>query len=153
MFTLLRTFFPSLNKDTHAFASSAACAPVVLTLRFASGSPPRCGASSFPQRALRPAGGPNSPGSRCFGFPGGGAPTRRGLGAQPQAYFGSFCTHKRNATAASRADYAFAKGSAPPPGDHKLAPNSHNKSQLHFPNKTHHLSNSHPVFSHFVNLP
>ena len=43
-----------------------------------------------------------APGSRCFGFPGGGAPTRRGLGAQPQAYFGSFCTHKRNAPAASR---------------------------------------------------
>ena len=43
MFTLLRTFFPSLSKDTHAFASSAACAPVVLTLRFASEpSPLRC---------------------------------------------------------------------------------------------------------------
>ena len=50
-------------------------------------------------------------------------------------------------------NYAFAKGPAPPPGAHKLALNSHNISQLHFPNKTHHLSNSHPVFSHFVNLP
>ena len=29
-------------------------------------------------------------------------PGDRGLGAQPQAYFGSFCTHKRNAPAASR---------------------------------------------------
>ena len=38
-----------------------------------------------------------------------GVPTRRGLGAQPQAYFGSFCTHKRNITAASRTDYAFVK--------------------------------------------
>jgi len=53
MFTLLRTFFPSLNKDTHAFASDATCAPVVLTLRFASGSPPRYGASSFPCKVLR----------------------------------------------------------------------------------------------------
>ena len=46
--------FHSISKDTHAFASSAACAPVVLTLRFASGSPPRCGASSFPCKVLRP---------------------------------------------------------------------------------------------------
>ena len=44
----MRTFFPSLNKDTHAFASSAGCAPVVLTLRFASGSPPRCGRARLP---------------------------------------------------------------------------------------------------------
>ena len=32
----------------------------------------------------------------------------------------SFCTHKRNATAASRTDYAFAKGPAPPLGDRQL---------------------------------
>ena len=58
MFILLRTMFPSLNKDTHAFASDAVPAPVVLTLRFASGSPPRCGASSFPRKVLRPLQGP-----------------------------------------------------------------------------------------------
>ena len=45
---------PSLDKDTHTFASDATSAPVVLTLRFASGSPPRCGASSFPSKVLRP---------------------------------------------------------------------------------------------------
>ena len=58
-----------------------------------------------------------------------------------------------NAPAANRTGYAFAKGPAPPPGAHKLALNSHNKSQLHFPNKTHHLSNYHPAFPYFVNLP
>ena len=55
-------------------------------------------------------------------FPGGGAPTRRGLGAQPQAYFGSFCTHKRNAPAASRTGFAPCKINAMPLGDHKLSP-------------------------------
>ena len=45
---------PSLDKDTHTFASDATSAPVVLTLRFASGRHPRCGASSFPRKVLRP---------------------------------------------------------------------------------------------------
>ena len=39
-------------------------------------------------------------------------------GAQPA----TTRTHKRNASAASGANYAFAKGSAPPTGDHKLIP-------------------------------
>ena len=78
---------------------------------------------------------------------------QRGKPGSPLPCFASFCRSKRKAPAASGDNYAFAKGPAPPPGAHKLALNSHNKSQLHFPNKTHHLSNSHPVFSHFVNLP
>ena len=78
---------------------------------------------------------------------------QRGKLGSPLPCFASFCRSKRKAPAASGDNYAFAKGPAPPPGAHKLALNSHNKSQLHFPNKTHHLSNSHPVFPHFVNLP
>ena len=78
---------------------------------------------------------------------------QRGKPGSPLPCFASFCRSKRKAPAASGDNYAFAKGSAPPPGAHKLALNSHNKSQLHFPNKTHHLSDSHPVFPHFVNLP
>ena len=78
---------------------------------------------------------------------------QRGKPGSPLPCFASFCRSKRKAPAASGANYAFAKGPAPPPGDHKLALNSHNKSKLRFPNKTHHLSNSHPVFPHFVNLP
>ena len=46
---------PSLDKDTHAFTSDATSALVVLTL---TGSPPRCGASSFPHKVLRPCGDP-----------------------------------------------------------------------------------------------
>ena len=49
-----------------------------------------------------------------------GVPTRRGLGAQPQAYFGSFCTHKRNAPAASRTGFAPCIFSATPTGDLKF---------------------------------
>ena len=45
-----------------------------------------------------------------------------GLGAQPQACFGSFYTSKRNAPAASRTGFAPCKISAPPLGGHKLAP-------------------------------
>ena len=78
---------------------------------------------------------------------------QRGKPGSPLPCFASFCRSKRKAPAASGDNYAFAKGPAPPPGDHKLALNSHNKSQLLFPNKTHHLSGSHPVFPHFVNLP
>ena len=78
---------------------------------------------------------------------------QRGKLGSPLPCFASFCRSKRKAPAASGANYAFAKDSATPLGAHKLALNSHNKSQLHFPNKTHHLSNSHPVFPHFVNLP
>ena len=51
---------PSLDKDTHTFASDATSAPVVLTLRFASGRHPRCGASSFPRKVLRPCRGPEA---------------------------------------------------------------------------------------------
>ena len=36
--------------------------------------------------------------------------------------FASFCRSKRKAPAASGANYAFAKGSTPPIGDHKLSP-------------------------------
>ena len=43
--------------------------------------------------------------------------------------------------------------SAPPPGDHQSALNSHNKSQSHSPNKIHYLCDLRPVFPHFVNLP
>ena len=32
-------------------------------------------------------------------------------------------------------------------------PNSHNKSQLHFPSKIHYLCNLHPISSHNVNFP
>ena len=64
---------PSLDKDTHTFASDATSAPVVLTLRFASGSPPRCGASSFPHKVLRPCGAPIIR----------GVPTRRVFRAEP----------------------------------------------------------------------
>ena len=78
---------------------------------------------------------------------------QRGKPGSPLPCFASFCRSKRKAPAASGDNYAFAKGPAPPPGDHKLALNSHNKSQLRFPNKTHHLSNSHPIFPYFVNLP
>ena len=77
----------------------------------------------------------------------------RGKPGSPLPCFASFCRSKRKAPAASGDNYAFAKGPTPPPGAHKLTLNSHNKSQLHFPNKTHHLSDSHPVFPHFVNLP
>ena len=78
---------------------------------------------------------------------------QRGKLGSPLPCFASFCSCKRKAPAASGDNYAFAKGPTPPPGAHKLTLNSHNKSQLHFPNKTHHLSDSHPVFPHFVNLP
>ena len=40
-------------------ASGATFALVGLTLRFAPGSPPRCGASSFPHKVLRPCGDPD----------------------------------------------------------------------------------------------
>ena len=43
--------------------------------------------------------------------------------------------------------------SAPPPGDHQSALNSHNKSQPHLPSKIHHLCKLDPTFTHFVNLP
>ena len=36
--------------------------------------------------------------------------------------FASFCRSKRKAPAASGVNYAFAKGSTPPIGDHKLSP-------------------------------
>ena len=90
-------------------------------------------------------------------------------------------TSKRNASAASGAHHAFAKDSAPPlgekklsavnpsgsfhspppftqgrlspPGAHKPALKSHNKSQLHLPNKIHHLCKFRPTFSYIVNLP
>ncbi|MFR7790434.1 MAG: hypothetical protein ACLU21_09785, partial [Angelakisella sp.] len=39
--------------------------------------------------------------------------------------------HKRNATAASRTDYAFAKGSATPIGEKKLLPFAGNPSVSH----------------------
>ena len=72
----------------------------------------------FPSGPCVPPGAPIL--RECVAFPGGGAPTRRGLGAQPQAYFGSFCTHKRNAPAASRTGFAPCKINAPPLGDHNL---------------------------------
>ena len=40
----------------------------------------------------------------------------------------------------------------PPPGDHKPALNSHNKSQFLFPNKAHYLCNSHPSIPNPVNF-
>ena len=42
---------------------------------------------------------------------------------------------------------------APPPGAHKPALNSHNKSQFLFPNKAHYLYNSRPISSQNVNFP
>ena len=39
-------------------ASGATSAYVVLTLRYTTGSPPRCGAPSFPHKVLRPCGAP-----------------------------------------------------------------------------------------------
>ena len=41
----------------------------------------------------------------------------------------------------------------PPPGAHKPALNSHNKSQFLFPNKAHYLYNSRPISSQNVNFP
>ena len=47
---------------------------------------------------------------------------QRGKPGSPLPCFASFCRSKRKAPAASGANYAFAKGSAPPIGDHKLSP-------------------------------
>ena len=44
----------------------------------------------------------------------------RGKPGPPCPYFGSFCTHKRNAPAASRTGFAPCKINAPPLGDHNL---------------------------------
>jgi len=44
----------------------------------------------------------------------------RGKPGPPWPYFGSFCTHKRNAPAASRTGFAPCKINAPPLGDHNL---------------------------------
>ena len=44
----------------------------------------------------------------------------RGKPGPPGPYFGSFCTHKRNAPAASRTGFAPCKINAPPLGDHNL---------------------------------
>ena len=46
----------------------------------------------------------------------------RGKPGSPLPCFASFCRSKRKAPAASGANYAFAKGSVTPTGDHKLAP-------------------------------
>ena len=45
---------------------------------------------------------------------------QRGKPGSPLPCFASFCRSKRKATAASRTDYAFAKGSAMPIGEVKL---------------------------------
>ena len=45
------------------------------------------------------------------------------------------------------------KSRPPPPGAHKPALNSHNKSQFLFPNKAHYLYNSRPISSQNVNFP
>ena len=47
---------------------------------------------------------------------------QRGKLGSPLPCFASFCRSKRKAPAASGANYAFAKGSTPPIGDHKLSP-------------------------------
>ena len=47
---------------------------------------------------------------------------QRGKLGSPLPCFASFCRSKRNATAASRADYAFAKGPAPPAGEMRICP-------------------------------
>ena len=47
----------------------------------------------------------------------------RGKPGPPLPCFASFCRSKRKAPAASGANYAFAKGSAPPTGDYKFAVN------------------------------
>ena len=49
---------------------------------------------------------------------------QRGKLGSPLPCFASFCRSKRKAPAASGANYAFAKGSATPPGDHLLGQNS-----------------------------
>ena len=46
----------------------------------------------------------------------------RGKLGSPLPCFVSFCRSKRKAPAASGVNYAFAKGSTPPIGDHKLSP-------------------------------
>ena len=53
---------------------------------------------------------------------------RQGGRCPPCPYFGSFCTHKRNASAARGAYYAFAKGSTAPTGEMKLLPFAGNPS-------------------------
>ena len=61
---------PYKHRLAHA-ASGATSAYVVLTLRYTTGSPPRCGAPSFPHKVLRPCGGPRRSRSgrafRCVG--------------------------------------------------------------------------------------
>ena len=47
---------------------------------------------------------------------------QRGKLGSPLPCFASFCRSKRKAPAASGVNYAFAKGSTPPIGDHKLSP-------------------------------
>ena len=47
---------------------------------------------------------------------------QRGKPGSPLPCFASFCRSKRKAPAASGVNYAFAKGSTPPIGDHKLSP-------------------------------
>ena len=47
---------------------------------------------------------------------------QRGKPGSPLPCFVSFCRSKRKAPAASGVNYAFAKGSTPPIGDHKLSP-------------------------------
>ena len=41
----------------------------MLTLRYTTGSPPRCGAPSFPHKVLRPCGGPICPARKVYDLP------------------------------------------------------------------------------------
>ena len=88
---------PYKHRLAHA-ASGATSAYVVLTLRYTTGSPPRCGAPSFPHKVLRPCGGPRRSRSgrafRCVGV----------LGFTPSRFWALLASQKCH-PGGSRADY------------------------------------------------
>ena len=93
---------PYKHRLAHA-ASGATSAYVVLTLRYTTGSPPRCGAPSFPHKVLRPCGGPRRSRSgrafRCVGF----------LGRSPKPFLHPFVGTKGCPRRAGVQTVAFCK--------------------------------------------
>ena len=103
---------PYKHRLAHA-ASGATSAYVVLTLRYTTGSPPRCGAPSFPHKVLRPCGGPRRRLSgrafRCVGS----------LGRSPKPFLHPFVGTK-GCPRRVGVPTIISKRPAPPAGDNRL---------------------------------